>query len=59
MTQKFIHHFIIPPKILIFLKTPKNIEIHNFEPKLKMVWAYVYMKISEYHPYQSRPLGSV
>ena len=38
-----------PPKIFIFLKTPKNIEIQNFEPQ-KMVRAYVYVKISEYPP---------
>ena len=38
-----------PPKILIFLKTPKNIEIQNFEPQK---WTfYVSVKISEY------PLG--
>ena len=30
------------PKILIFLKTPKYIEIQNFEPK-KMTQAYVCM----------------
>ena len=34
-------------KILIFLKTQKNIEIQNFEPK-KMGRAYVCVKISEY-----------
>ena len=38
-----------PPKIIIFLKTPKNIEIQNFEPK-KMGRAYVCEKISEYPP---------
>ena len=37
------------PKILIFLKTPKNIEIQNCEPK-KMGRAYVCVKISEYPP---------
>ena len=31
------------------LKTPKNIEIQNFEPK-KMTRAYVCMKILEYFP---------
>ena len=36
-------------KILIFLKTQKNIEIQNFEPK-KMGQAYVCIKISEYPP---------
>ena len=39
-----------PQKILIFLKTPKNIEIQNFEPQ-KMGWAYVCVKISEYPPH--------
>ena len=38
-----------PKKIFIFLKTPKNIEIQNFEPK-KMGGAYVCVKISEYPP---------
>ena len=37
-------------KIFVFLKTPKNIEIQNFEPK-KMDRAYVCMKISEYPPW--------
>ena len=36
-----------PKKILIFLKTQKNIEIQNFEPK-KMGRAYVYVNLSEY-----------
>ena len=40
------YNFIIPPQNIIFLKPRKNIEIENFEPP-KMVWAYVYMKISE------------
>ena len=52
MTQKNIHKIFTPQKIFIFLKTPKNIEIQNFDPK-KMVRAYVCMKISEYSP----PLG--
>ena len=38
-----------PQKIFIFLKTPKNIEIQNFEPQ-KMGRAYVCVKISEYPP---------
>ena len=38
-----------PKKIFIFLKTQKNIEIQNFEPK-KMGRAYVCVKISEYPP---------
>ena len=39
MTPKNIHKIFIPPpppkkkKIFIFLKTPKNIEIQNFEPQ--------------------------
>ena len=41
-----------PKKILIFLKTPKNIEIQNFEPK-KMGQAYVCVKISEYPPWDA------
>ena len=43
-----------PQKIFIFLKTPKNIEIQNFEPQ-KMGRAYVCVKISESPP----PLGFV
>ena len=38
-----------PKKIFIFLKTQKNIEIQDFEPK-KMGRAYVCVKISEYPP---------
>ena len=38
-----------PQKMFIFLKTQKNIEIQNFEPK-KMGRAYVCVKISEYPP---------
>ena len=49
MTQKNIHKTFIPQKILIFRKTPKNIEIQNFEPQ-RMTRAYVCMKISEYPP---------
>ena len=40
---------LIPQKMFIFLKTPKNIEIQNFEPK-KMDRAYVCVKLSEYPP---------
>ena len=43
-----------PQKILIFLKTQKNIEIQNFEPK-KMGRAYVCVKISEYPPWDTTP----
>ena len=46
---KNIHQIFIPQKIFIFLKTPNNIEIQNFEPK-KNDRAYVCVKIS--------PLGS-
>ena len=45
-----------PQKILIFLKTPKNIEIQNFEPQ-KMGRAYECMNISEYPPPPPPPLG--
>ena len=38
-----------PKKIFIFLKTPKNIEIQNFEPQ-KIARAYVCVKISEHPP---------
>ena len=47
--QNNIHKIFIPQKIFIFLKTPKNIEIQNFEPQ-KMTRVYVCMKISEYLP---------
>ena len=49
MTTKNIHKIFIPPKKIAFLKTPKNIDIHNFELP-KMTRAYVYMKLSEYPP---------
>ena len=48
-SPKNIFKIFIPPKLFIFLKTPKNIEIQNFETK-KMSRAYVCMKISEYPP---------
>ena len=38
-----------PKKIFVFQKTPKNIEIQNFEPQ-KMDRAYLCVKISEYPP---------
>ena len=31
-TSKNIHKIFIPQTIITFLKTPKNIEIQNFEP---------------------------
>ena len=33
MTPKNIHKIFIPQNIFIFLKTPKYIEIQNFDPK--------------------------
>ena len=48
--QKISTKSSYPQKILIFLKTPKNIEIQNFEPQ-KMGRAYVCVKISEYPPW--------
>ena len=42
-----------PQKYSFFFKTPKNIEIQNFEPP-KKARAYVCVKISEYPP---PPLG--
>ena len=47
--QKISTKSSYPPKIFIFLKTPQNIEIQNFEPK-KIARAYVCVKISEYPP---------
>ena len=39
-----IHKIFITPKLLIFLKTPKNYEIQNFEPKKRpeptYIWKY-------------------
>ena len=37
-----------PQKYFFFLKTPKNIEIQNFEPQ-KIARVYVCVKISEYN----------
>ena len=45
--QKYPQNLHTPQKIFIFLKTPKNIEIQNFEPQ-KIGRAYVCLKISEY-----------
>ena len=45
----YIHKIFIPPKIMIFLKLPKNIEIQDFEPP-KMVPAYVYIWKSQPPP---------
>ena len=52
MTPKNITKIFITIKIFIFLKTPQNIEIQNFESP-NMTQAYVCMKIPEYPP----PLG--
>ena len=49
MTPEKYPQIFIPPKIFVFLKTPKNIEIQNFDPQ-KMTRAYICMKISEYLP---------
>ena len=49
MTQKKYPQNFHTPKIFIFLKTQKNIEIQKFDPK-KSGRAYVCMKISEYPP---------
>ena len=46
MTPKNIHKIYVPPKIFIMPKTPKNIDIQNFDKK--MTQAYVCMNISEY-----------
>ena len=40
MTPKNIHKIFIPPKKFFFLKTPKNIEIQNYEPH-KIAQAFV------------------
>ena len=50
----YIHKIFIPPKIMIFLKPPKNIEIQNFEPP-KMVPAYVYIWKSQPPPPPPHP----
>ena len=44
--QKYTRN-LYTPKNIHFLKTPRNIEIQNFETKT-MIRAYVCMKISEY-----------
>ena len=49
MTKNISTKSSYPPKIFIFLKTPKNIEIQNFEPP-KIGRGYVCVKISEYTP---------
>ena len=47
------HKIFIPQKIFIFLKTPKNIEIQNFDlpPKKNQAYDYVCMKISRVPPW--------
>ena len=49
MTPKEYPHNLHTPKNIYFPKTPKNIEIQNFEPQ-KMTRVYVCIKISEYPP---------
>ena len=53
--KKYPQNLNTPKNIFIFLKTQKNIEIQNFEPK-KMDRAYVCVKISEYPPPPPRDL---
>ena len=48
---KNIQKISIPQKNINFSENPKHIEIQNFEPQ-KMTGAYVYMKISEYPPWE-------
>ena len=50
--KRNIHKIFIPQKILIFLKTPKNIETQKFEPKKWPEPTYVWK-------YQSDPLGEL
>ena len=42
----YIHKIFIPPKILIFLKPPKNIEIQDFEPPKWSMPTYIYENLS-------------
>ena len=42
----YIHKIFIPPKIMIFLKPPKNIKIQDFEPPKNGPSLRIYMKIS-------------
>ena len=52
--KKNIHNFIIPPKKFVFLNTPKNIEIQNFEQKKKNGPSLRIYEISE--AYSPHPL---
>ena len=60
--KKYPQNFDTPKNYSFFLKTPKNIEIQNFDPppppkkKKKKARAYVCVKISELPP---PPLGSL
>ena len=56
--QKISTNSSYPPKIFIFLKTQKNIEIKNFEPQ-KIARAYVCVKISEYPPGGVKPSSKI
>ena len=49
-----VHKIVMPQNIFNFLKTTKNIEIQNIEPKL-LVHAFKCIKLSEYPP----PTGQV
>ena len=49
MTPQKYPQNLCTQKILFFLKTPKNIEVQNFEPQ-KTTRAYICKKISEYPP---------
>ena len=54
--KKYPQYLHTPPKILIFLKTPKNIEIQNFEPP-KIARAYVCENIRVPPPPPATPGG--
>ena len=55
MTQKkYPQNLHTPKKYFFFLKTPKNIEIQNFEPQ-KIARAFVCVKISKYPPWGQFP----
>ena len=54
--KKYPQNLHTHKEIFIFLKTPKNIKIQNFEPQKNR--AYVCIKFSEYPPPPSGDLGS-
>ena len=47
--KKYLQNIHTPKIYSFFWKTPKNIEIQNFEPQ-KIARGYVCVKISEYPP---------